>query len=214
MGLMIISKAMSALKTAGFRVQRAYPGEKMPAITEIVAAVKLDGMDLVEEKSVVEAKILCPHTLGAAACEDASVMAAEALQTAGFRSRVGAVEFDGKTGLFCATCIASVQERWQASVYIPFKIGAVEQSWVVSFSSQRQITETEPELGQIPWLVRLEQFFPYGAMEDRDPDGDEFTLTNGSEIYHGCKWISHLRATEAGGIRQIREGTSMYRTIS
>ena len=210
---MIISKAMSALKTAGFRVQRAYPGEKMPAITEIVAAVKLDGMDLVEEKSVVEAKILCPYTLGAAACEDASVMAAEALQAAGFLSRVGAVEFDGKTGLFCATCTASKQERWQASVYIPFKIDELEQVWVVSFSSQRQVTDTEPDLGQIPWIVRLEQFFPYGAFEDRDPEGDEFTLTNGSEIYHGCKWTTHLRATEAGGIRQIREGTAMYRTI-
>jgi hypothetical protein len=61
--------------------------------------------------------------------------------------------------------------------------------------------------------VRLEQFFPNGFGEDTDPNGDVFTLTNGVEVYHGCKWTSCTRVTELDGTRQIREGTGVNRTI-
>lgn len=214
MGLVIISTAVSALKNAGFRVRRAYPGETIPAITDVVAAVQLAQMDLTEGSSTVEAKILCPHAMGASACEDAAVEAAEALQAAGFKSRVEAVTYDGRTGYFCANCSARMQEHWFAATYIPLKLGSIEQNWVVSFTAKRATDETNTDLGSAPWIVRLEQFFPTGVAEDKDPSSATFTLTNGSEVYNGCKWTSHQRITESGGIRQIREGTATSRTIA
>ena len=214
MGALIVEKAVSALKNAGFRTQRAYPGSKIPAITQVVAAVQIAEMDFVTDKSTLEVKLLCPHSLGAAACEDDAILAAQALQGVGFSCRIGAVEFDGRAGIFCISCRASLQEYESGAVFIPFKIGAVNQNWVVSFSAQRIADETNPELTNIPWTVRLEQFFPIGSIEDTDPTGGTFTLTNGSEIYHGCKWTSHQRTTEAGGIRQIREGTATHRTTA
>lgn len=214
MGLVIINTAVSALKNAGFKVQRAYPGETIPAITGVVAAVQLAGMDLTDGNSAVEAKILCPHALGASACEDAAVEAAEVLQAAGFKSRVEAVTYDGRTGYFCANCSASKQEHWFATTYIPLKLGDLEQNWVVSFTAKRATDETNTDLGSVPWTVRVEQFFPTGEIEDKNPSSATFTLTNGSEVYNGCKWTSHQRITEAGGIRQIREGTATSRTTA
>lgn len=209
MGSLIIEQAISALKEAGFKTQRAYPGRKMAAITNVVAAVQMAQMDISGKKTELEILMLCPQDLGAEACEDGAITAAQALQTAGFHCKVGKASFDGTTGLFSVSCMALVQ----AAVSIPFKIGAVVQNRVVSFTAKRQMDAPPSSQGEGPWTVRVEQFFPAGTTQDSDPDGDQFTLTNGPEIYHGCAWTSHSRVTEADGTRQIREGTSMYRTI-
>ena len=84
----------------------------------------------------------------------------------------------------------------------------------ISFTAQRMLEEPETDLEKAGWTVKLEQFFPLGAIEDSNPSGTQFTLTNGAEIYHCCSWVSQTRVTEADGTRQIREGTATHRTIS
>lgn len=214
MGLSVIEQVVSALREAGFRTQRAYPGTAMPDVTQVVAAVQLAQADLDTQETVLEVKLLGPQILGAEACEDAAITAAEALKDIDLSCTVGAVDFDGKAGLFSVSCMATKPQKVRNYLDLPFKIGAVEQSRVVSFTALQKVDETVTELSKAPWTVRLEQFFRNGFGEDSDPSGDEFTITNGLEIYHGCKWKSRTRITELNGTRQIREGTAMYRTIS
>lgn len=211
MGLSIIEQAAEVLRAAGFRTQRAYPGTAMPEVTEIVAALQLAQADMKNQETTLELILVCPQHLGAAACEDAALVAGEALKDIDLDSVVGPVAFDGKTGLFSIRCKVTKPQKVRVYLDVPFKIGAVAQSRVVSFSAQ-QTAETGVITNETPWTVRLEQFFRNGFGEDSNPAGDEFTITNGEEIYHGCKWTSCKRTRELDGTRQIREGTAMYRT--
>lgn len=213
MGRAIIEQVVAALKAAGFRTQRAYPGTEMPNITQVVAAVQLAEADIEKQKTVVDVKLLCPQHLGAQACEDAAFTAAEKLEEIGFRCVIGSAQFDGRAGLFCISCVATKQPEEQIYLDVPFKIGAVEQFRVVSFTAQQIFDEAVAAAGRELWKVRLEQFFYNGSEQDSDPDGDQFTITNNKEIYHGCEWTSRSRVTELDGTRQIREGTAMYRTV-
>ena len=214
MGVEIIELVIAALREAGFRTHRMYPGEEWPAITQVVAAVQLSEVDLDKRETVLEVKLLGPQSLGGAACEDAAMTAANALKDIDLSCTVGAVSFDGRTGLFSVSCIATKPEKVYLYLDLPFKLGAVEQKKVVSFTARRQTDELVTELSQAPWTVRLEQYFRNGMGRDTDPDGEPFTITNGEEIYHGCKWTSCTRTTELDGTRQIREGTATHRTIN
>ena len=213
MGLAILDNAIEILREAGFPTQRAYPGTEIPDITKAVAAVRLARMDLDTRETVLEVMLLCPQKLGAQAAEDAALTAAEALKDIDLSCEIGSVSFDGRSGFFCISCMATKPQKKRVFLEVPFKIGAVNQNRVVSFTAQQQTNDTVALLKDAPWTVRLEQFTPNAYGEDQDPDGDEFTLTHGVEIYHGCKWTSCKRIRELDGLRQIREGTAMYRTI-
>lgn len=212
MGWAVIDQTVERLRAEGFKTQRAYPGMPMAAITQVVAAVQLVKLDYDARETVLEVKLLSPQNLGAEACEEAAVVVAEALKDIDLSTVVGMAAYDGKTGLFYIDCIATRPQKQRMYLDLPFKIGAVEQSRVVSFTAQ-QVAEPGPVTSETPWTVRLEQYFRNGYGEDKNPSGDEFTITNGEEIYHGCKWTSCKRITELEGTRQIREGTAMYRTI-
>lgn len=213
LGLPVIEQVISALREAGFPTQRAYPGTAMPAITQVVAAVRLAEADLEKRETTLEVMLLCPQNLGAPAVEDAAVTAGEALKDIDLYCVIGSAEFDGKSGLFSIRCLATKPEKKRTYLDVPFRIGAVDQSRVVSFTSQRQTSETVTQLSEAPWTVRLEQFFRNGYGEDSDPSSETFTITNGEEVYLGCKWTSCKRTRELEGTRQIREGTAVSRTI-
>ncbi len=213
MAIPILEQVITTLGNAGFCARRAYPGMKMPNITQVVATVQLAAYDINKKETALEVKLLCPLSMGAQAVEDAAVTAAEEMKNIGLGCVVGTVEFDGRAGLFSVGCEVRNLSEEQSYLGVPFKIGAVEQYRVVSFTAQ-QIFDGElvPE-GQELWKVRLEQFFVGGTVEDSDPSGNQFTITNNKEIYHGCEWTSRSRVTERNGTRQIREGTAMYRTV-
>lgn len=213
MGLAIIEQVITALKEAGFRTQRAYPGTAMPSITQVVATVQLEKLDINRQATVLEVKLVGPQSLGAAAVEDAAITAAEAMKSIGLGCVVGTAEFDGRSGLFAVGCEVKNLSEAQNYLGVPFKIGAVEQFRVVSFTAQQIFDEAVAATGAELWKVRLEQFFTNGTGEDSDPTGSQFTITNNKEIYHGCEWTSRSRVTERDGTRQIREGTAMYRTV-
>lgn len=213
MGYAIIEQAMTVLRGAGFRTQRAYPGTAMPGITSVVAAVQLAEADLENGEMALDVLLVCPQKLGAEACEDAAFTAAEALKNIDLCCKIGATSFDGRSGLFSICCRATKSQKESIYLDVPFKIGAVEQFRVVSFTAQQIFDEEVAAAGRELWKVRLEQFFYNGAEQDSDPTGDQFTITNNKEIYHGCEWTSRSRVTEKDGTRQIREGTAMYRTV-
>lgn len=213
MGVLMLENILSVMNAGGIRTRRACPGSVMPAVESVVAAVSTQSVDLTKGTTEMKVLILCHSRLGAGACEDTALAAARALQAAGYCCRVEAVDFDGRSGLFSAEIFVTTPEKPVQTTLQPFRIGAVAQQYAVSFTAQRELAEEETDLEKASWTVRLEQFFPTGEEEDGDPSGSEFTLTNGTEIYHGCRWVSQKRVTEADGTRQIREGTAMSRTF-
>ena len=213
MAIAILEQVIATLSDAGFRARRAYPGAAMPSITQVVATVQLSAFDINKQETVLGVKLVCPQSLGAQAVEDAAVTVAEAMKNIGLGCVVGTAEFDGRAGLFSVACEVRNLSEEQSYLGVPFKIGAVEQFRVVSFTAQQIFDKAVVPEGQQLWKVRLEQFFINGTTEDSDPSGDQFTITNNKEIYHGCEWTSRSRVTERNGTRQIREGTAMYRTV-
>lgn len=209
MGTLMLESILSLMNGGGIRTQRAWPGKAMPAVEETVAAVNLEAADLTTGITRMRVQIVSPFRLGGGTCEDTAMAAARVLKTAGFRCQVEKVEFDDRAGHFSAAILVS---NARENCLNDFKIGAVAQKYVVSFTAQQELEQTDTDLSEAAWTVTLEQFFPLGASEDTDPSGTQFTLTNGSEIYHGCSWLSRKRVTEADGIRQIRTGTAMSRT--
>ena len=213
MGLSIIEQVIETLRAAGFPTQRAMPGTEVPAITRIVAAVQLAQADVDKRETVLDVHLLSPLSMGAQACEDAAFVAAEALKDIDISCVIGSVSFDGRAGIFSITCRATKPETVRMYLDVPFKIGAVNQSRVVSFTAQQQVSEATTPLKDAPWTLRLEQFFRNGFGEDKNPDGDTFTVTHGDEVYHGCRWISCKRTREVDGLRQIREGIATNQTM-
>ena len=209
MGELMLENILAILNDSGIRTQRAYPGKTIPQLNETLAAVTLQKADLSGEKTQIKVLILSHFSLGASACEDTAMAAAQTLQTAGYDCQVDEVTFDGRSGHFCTAILVSNPEvKWLRN----FKIGAVQQQYVVSFTAHRALGEFQTDLQDAAWTVKLEQFFPKGVPEDTDPTDAQFTLTNGSESYHGCSWRSQVRVTEADGTRQVREGTATGRT--
>ena len=209
MGPLMLDDILNIMNAGGIRTQRAYPGKAMPMVEETVAAVNLEKADLTKGTTLIKVLIISHSSLGAGACEDTAMAAARVLKSAGYHCQVDSVTFDGRSGHFCAAILVSnpVDDRLQK-----FKIGAVQQQYVVSFTAQRKLKSGETDMEESTWTLRLEQFFPKGMPEDTDPTGTQFTITNGSEIYHGCSWSSQSRVTEADGTRQVREGTAVSRT--
>lgn len=209
MGELMLENILAIMNGGGIRTQRAYPGKAMPLVNETIAAVSLQKADLSTGQTQIKVLVISHSSLGAGACEDTAMAAARALKSAGYACQVEEVTFDGRSGHFCTAILVSnpVDERLQN-----FKIGAVQQQYVVSFTAQRVLEEGQTDLQNAAWTVKLEQFFPKGMSEDSDPSGTQFTLTNGSEVYHGCSWNSQVRVTEADGTRQVREGTAASRT--
>lgn len=209
MGELMLDNILAIMNGGGIRTQRAYPGKAMPLVNETIAAVSLQGADLSTGNTQIKVLIISHSSLGAGACEDTAMAAARALKIAGYHCQVDEVTFDGRSGHFCTAILVSNPARKYLQ---SFKIGAVQQQYAVCFTAQRVLEEGQTDLQKAAWTVKLEQFFPKGMSEDTDPSGTQFTLTNGSEIYHGCSWSSQMRVTEADGTRQIREGTATDRT--
>lgn len=105
MGLECIEAAVAALQQAGIRAQRGYPAGKMPYLTEPVAGVYI--REAQADSITVAARICAPMNRGGTACEDAAILAAQALEGIGGRYQIQSCGFDGKAGLFCQTVLAT-----------------------------------------------------------------------------------------------------------
>lgn len=218
-----LSAALDALKAGGFRADYAYPGQRVPAITDVVAAVSLKTADLSEDTTVVLVNVLCPADMGGAACEAAALEAGSILQEIGGKCTVFACEFDGRTGLFSARVEAvfapepepepepDPEPEPETQAIISCTLGLAKLWHTVSFTTEREVTSLIPAISDAAWHFRLEEFFPADTAEEAWPE-EPFHVINGKEILLDCTWTSHRRIREPGGIRQIREGVAGSRS--
>ena len=210
----ILSQVLQTLKDGGFRVDHAWPGQKMPAIIDTVAAVSLCKADLQAQTVTVQVTILCPAEMGGSACEEAALNAAQILQKLSGCVTVSSCEFDGRTGLFSVPVTVSFvpEEEEEAQPIISCTLGLAKLWHVVSFTTQREVEVLVPEIEDAAWHFRLEEFFPTGTDEEAWPE-EPFYVVNGKEILLNCTWTSHKRVREPDGIRQIREGIAGSRSV-
>lgn len=105
MGLEWVAKAVDALQAAGIPAKRGYPAEKMPYLTAPAAAVALE--EASAEAVTVAVWVFAPLRDGGTVCEDTAMLAAETLAGLGAQYHIKSCGFDGRTGLFSLTVLAT-----------------------------------------------------------------------------------------------------------
>lgn len=208
MGQLILEKVVTALKEAGIPTERGYPARKMPLLTETVAAVSLQGVSLREQTLTALVTIFAPAELGAMACEETALAAANALTAMGGSCEIAACSFDGRAGVFCEKLTATFLTA------VPVvKLGDVKLQYVEAFTCWRTVDEDAgiTTLDDAPWNFRLEEFFPVDALEEEAPEEPFYLIhinENGSETFSECQWTYQRRVWSETGTRQIRLGTA------
>ena len=222
---------MDALQEAGIRVGRAYPGERMPSIQSVAAAVQLEQIDQAAATATVLVSVLVPAAMGAAKSEDGAVQVCNILRSAGAACLLHKTEHIGSAGLFCTevSAVFSGQETengWETTpepdpepepLTFSVKLGSTVLSYPVSFTAERAVDETVTSLSDAQWHFELEELFPLDAKEESSPaEPCAITVSRDgrTEVYSGCIVTAQKRILEADGQRQIRKGTATGRTVS
>lgn len=185
-----ISQAVEALRAAGFRVDRGFPGRKIPDVTTPVVAVNL--AEQTREKITVLARVYCSGDLGGVVCEDQALAVAAVLKGIGGNDSVGSCQFQSKLGLFCV----EVKAVWPQVPPVTVLVGetvlpyvtavTAKQRWVDVASSDG--TSTTQKKG---WSIFMEEMLPPGSplMEN---GATSFSMTlcheSCSEQYTNCYW--------------------------
>lgn len=212
MGRLSLSDVIRTLQDAGMAVERGFPAGKLTNITGPVCAVNLLKANQREQTLTAQVTVLSPAELGAGACEDAALKAAQVLSDLDYKCTTQACQLDGRTGLFMAKVTAGF------STNLPrFLLGESELCYVESFTYWRELEGNATDLEEMPWNIRLEEFFPSMADESEDVPAP-FTLTHvthqGVHTFSDCCWTSCKRIWSSEGVRQIRIGTSEYMELS
>ena len=109
MGKQRILSVIEALKSAGFRAERGYPGNGMPYPDAPVVAVSLQ--EQTRERFILAVRIYCTAPQGGIFCEDRAMDMVPVLENLGADCTVGPCSFNGKSGLF-SLC---VQAEWHTA---------------------------------------------------------------------------------------------------
>lgn len=202
----MLEKVVLALENAGIPTQRAMPAGKMGLVSSHAAAVQIQQMDVRSRVLTAQIHIFSSAKLGAPACEDKAMEAAEVLQNLGGKCHIGKCIFDGKNGLF------HIRIQGEFAQFVPkITIDETALSHVVAFTSWRTVDEVVTDWQNAPWNFRLEEYFPTDEEEEPMPE-ESFTLThtcaNGTESYLVATWTYQKRVWDATGVRQIRLGTA------
>ena len=109
MGKQRILSVIEALRSAGFRAERGYPGKALPYPNAPVVAVSLQ--EQTGQRFTLAVRIYCAAPQGGILCEDRALDMVPVLENLGADCTVGQCGFDGKSGLF-SLC---VQARWETA---------------------------------------------------------------------------------------------------
>ncbi len=206
MGKLILENAVQALRDGGIPANRAMPVGKMPQITETVAAVSLNAMDMRNKTVTVLVTVLTPGSMGAAVCEEKALAAGQILTDLGGKCSVGKCRFDGRAGLFCVD-VTGVFDSAPPKVVVD----GVELHHVLAFTSWRALDDEVTDWSNAKWNFRLEEYFPMGVDQEADPVNPFILMhisPSGSEAYLDSTWTYQRRIWDASGVRQIRLGVA------
>lgn len=225
MGISILELVLQQLRAADFTAHMAYPGQKYPTITGIVAAAHIQKADRTLQEVTVQVDIIGPAALGGAACELEALRAVEALRLAGAACVQNGCSYDAAAQAYIVPVLATFTGIAGAEDYTVgpgfwILIDGVKIPHVVSFTADTEQTckqgfsfgdaiSTGSSAGKVRYGFRLEELIPAGT-ELTAESTDFFTLLfenySAQETFYGCRWTSVKREFTKEGMRRIREG--------
>ena len=233
MGYSILELVLRRLRQANFNADVAFPGQMFPQIKDIVAAVHIAKVDRANLTVTIEINILCPAAMGGTACEVEALRATETLRWSGAVCVQNGCSYDGVAQVYVVPIQATftgVTEAEDCTIWPGFycDIDGWNHRFAVAFSAEQTngakaeyvMGEAEPvgiSLGCGLWEMELEELIPVGSPEVAEPEG-AFTLVittdNQEEVYSGCRWYSIKRQFTKQGLRRIRKGYALHRTVT
>ncbi len=206
-----VDNAVQAMRSAGIRAERGFPGELTPAITEPVVAVTVEHSD--QKKIRLAATVYGPGYLGGRVCEELAQTVADVLREKRGICQVGDCGFDLESGLFSV----KVTAMWMESLHNTVQIDNATLAYATDFSAvqTRQVQQvTDPETGEkqvvneeVIWTVAIQELLPFREVMVVDHK-ESFTLRvkheNCTEIYPECYWLSITLEEGDGGLVRKR----------
>lgn len=226
MGKSILNTVIDLLNDGGIPAAPAQPAGKMLIVHGPVAAVSIEKVDTAGGFVSVLVEIVGPMDGGAERCQNRALTVCNILSGAGGACEQGSCSFQGKGALFRVPVTArfygtATEDDWTPRPTCTVKIDGAILEYVESFSAQQvkeepAEEEEEKPLSSAPWSFTLEESFPVGTKEPADPQEPfflRFTGPQGSQIFSGCTLTARQRIYTAEGIRQIRKGIAVSRTL-
>ncbi|MBQ2786095.1 MAG: hypothetical protein IJF02_06290 [Oscillospiraceae bacterium] len=220
MGYAIVDAAIGALREAGIRADKAWPGQKMPVPEGVLAAVSLQLADRTEKLEQVKISVFAPAVMGGNVCEAAGKQVCDVLQAMGANCVQNACGFQSNTGLFCVEVLGSflteqpTQPDTEPVVYtFSAMVAGKPVDNLVSATAYRMWDE---ETGMVldTWTVQLVEQIT--GMEDaaqvEEPFEIRLTRNDQTDVYSGCNWSSWRRVLDSSGLKQTRSAIAQSRT--
>lgn len=216
-----VNSVVTALKAAGIRAEAAYPGRRVPSITEPVAAVCLEEADYTGGTAVVLITVMSPAGQGGAVCEAAAETAGNttaklALTGMDIACVQDACRFDSNAGCYYTQIRAALSPA-PAAAFSAAQNGT-KLSSAVGFTAWREAdADNGIALANAVWQIQLEEEFAPGQGENV-VSGEPFQLTvtraKSVEVFGGCTWTAVKRIDSGTSLRQIRTGTAGSRSFT
>lgn len=217
MGKSILRTVIDLLNGGGIPAAPAQPQRHMLNIQTTVAAVSIEKVDTAEGSVKVLVEMAGPMHAGAENCQSRALTACGILRAAGAQCVQGKCSFDGRSALFCVPVTALFYGTADADNWTPRPsdravLAGEDLVYLTAFSAEQVKGEEEASLETAPWAFTLEEFYPAGAQELPDPQ-EPFALVIGKQTFSPCSWTARERICTADGIRQIRKGIAISRTV-
>lgn len=222
MAASLVIKVLNTLDDAGILADTAYPGGKMPNISEARCAVCLERMDHTQRTATVLVTVMVPVQLGGGACEDTAIRVGTLLEQMGGVCVQEECRFNGYADAFYIRVLgtfrgAAAMESWGSTSDFEVQLGGEVLKNAVSFKAEQAVDQvTGTPLSTSVWTFRIVEEFGRGEAPGTSP-AEPFNVyvvrTAGTERYGECTWIACQLENTSTGLRQIRTGISKSRTM-
>ena len=222
MAASLVVKVLNTLDEAGILADTAYPGRKMPNITEERTAVCLQKVDHNQRTATVLVTVMVPAKMGGGACEDMAIRVGKLLEKLGGLCVQEECCFNGYADAFYIRVLgtfrgAAAMEDWGYSSEFEVQLGGKVLKNAISFKAEQAVDQvTGTPLSTSVWTFKIVEEFGRGQSPDPSP-AEPFTLyvlrSADVESYDACSWVACQLENTNTGLRQIRTGVAKTRTI-
>ena len=218
----LVIKVMNALGEMEVMAEAAYPGGKMPSITDARAAVCLQRVDHTQRTATVQVTVMVPSSMGGGACEDVAIRVGSMLERMGGVCVQEECRFNGYADAFYIRVLgtfrgATALEGWGASSDFEIQLAGATLEHATSFKAEQAVDQvTGTPLSTSVWTFRIVEEF---GREDSpvpspvEPFSVYVVRSAGMERYENCSWIACQLENTGTGLRQIRTGVAKKREI-
>lgn len=196
----------------------------MPHIQKPAVAVALQKEESGSQTLAVT--VLYPESMGGGACEDDAQMVAGFLRSMGYECVQEHCQYDGKSDRFFVRILATWNDVQADAPYI-VSIAGVLMRYATGFSAEQkadvrvigamgQAAAAGISVREQPWAVTLEELIPRDITEPEEAaEPFELIIRRGTitEVFQECRWTSHYRQDTQEGLRRVRTGTALARSV-